>query len=114
MKIKLSKSQWEGIGKKAGWENGYYKGELKDGYPPSYFDENGTFRYPFENSTSTKKVENTVKNPEDAQKIMELANEIINPKGFRIDLEYVASLLEHAYTAGFNRGVERFSSNLEK
>ena len=45
---------------------------------------------------------------------MELANEIINPKGFKVNLEYVASLLEHAYTAGFNRGTERFSSNLSE
>ena len=47
MKIKLSKAQWETIGKKAGWEDGYYKGPLKEGYPPSYFDESGKFEYPW-------------------------------------------------------------------
>lgn len=48
MKITLSKSQWETIGKKAGWEDGYYKGPLKDGYPPSYFNESGNLEYPWE------------------------------------------------------------------
>ena len=30
------------------WIDGYWHGEMKDGYPISYFDENGIFRYPWE------------------------------------------------------------------
>jgi hypothetical protein len=30
------------------WVDGYWHGEMKDGYPICYFDENGNFRYPWE------------------------------------------------------------------
>lgn len=63
MKIKLSKSQWEEIGnrtgwiKEAGWADGYYTGPLKDGYPPSYFDESGNLKYPWQDNPILKRDE---------------------------------------------------------
>jgi hypothetical protein len=32
------------------WVDGYWKGPLRDGYPPTYFDESGRFSYPWENA----------------------------------------------------------------
>lgn len=30
------------------WQDGYWTGRLKDGYPESYFDDEGRFSFPWE------------------------------------------------------------------
>lgn len=32
----------------AGWEDGYHSGPLKDGYPPTFFDENDELQFPWQ------------------------------------------------------------------
>jgi glucan phosphorylase len=45
------------------WKDGYWQGEMKDGYPSSYFDENDNFSYPWErNEEKGKKIEKDVDN----------------------------------------------------
>lgn len=47
----------------AGWEDGYWKGPLKDGYPPTYFDENNTLQYPWQKDEQWPKKEHRVNCP---------------------------------------------------
>jgi hypothetical protein len=37
------------------WEDGYWKGKLKDGYPLTYFEDD-TFRYPFQNELTSENI----------------------------------------------------------
>jgi hypothetical protein len=39
------------------WKDGYWIGKLKDGYPESYFDENGKFRFPWDRGELPKETE---------------------------------------------------------
>ena len=38
------------------WQDGYWKGETKDGYPPSFFDENDKLKYPWQDNPKREAV----------------------------------------------------------
>lgn len=49
------------------WQDGYYNGPMRDGYPATYFNESGGFEYPWQKNVGprNKKKKETPQNEED-------------------------------------------------
>ena len=50
------------------WVDGYWQGNLKDGYPETYYNERGVFTFPWQNnlqSNSDRTVNNKIEKAKD-------------------------------------------------